>query len=511
MRKFWQIGLIIVTGLVVVGEARADEAQMLQQEIAGALTNFSASSNKVFTYGDVTVTPDGDSFDVTIDKIAIAPPEVSPVEIGKVGFKLTPEGDDIRNFSDVSLPSEVTFKDPDNKEIKIAIALDHGKGSWSKNLGAVLSADILLRSIEATQPSSDSRALASDVYYRIETKDDGQGIYDQSASIGSKLLTVGDKDGQLAIADFSFSSSVSSAQLGAIMALRSQLQAATKSDKPAEMLPVLEKLFQLFKAVNTKFSLGQISMAMGGKTVFNLKGSSFDFAMQGTDQPKVKIVTSAGYDGLAISDLKSLVGGMGAEIVPSDFGLTVTVNDLPVSAILDSWAKTLPEAKLTDENAAMGTGMMAAGAAMQAIQQAAVKVVISDGKLKAPGLSGSFTGEVTNDPAVPLGFTGSADVELSDLDALIAKGQQYASDPTTAGIIGTLHFIRTLSNRGTNAAGETVDRYKITMDAQGNPLVNGKPLMPPEAPPPADQPSSGDNSSGKSSGSGDDSGATTNP
>ena len=26
MRKFWQIGLIIVSGLVLVGEARADEA-----------------------------------------------------------------------------------------------------------------------------------------------------------------------------------------------------------------------------------------------------------------------------------------------------------------------------------------------------------------------------------------------------------------------------------------------------------------------------------------------------
>jgi len=39
----------------------------------------------------------------------------------------------------------------------------------------------------------------------------------------------------------------------------------------------------------------------------------------------------------------------------------------------------------------MGTGMMAAGAAIQAIQQTTVKLTVSDGKLKAPGLTGNFT------------------------------------------------------------------------------------------------------------------------
>ena len=123
-----------------------------------------------------------------------------------------------------------------------------------------------------------------------------------------------------------------------------------------------------------------------------------------------------------------------------------------MAAILDAWSKTLPETKMTDENAMMGTGMMAAGAAIQAIQQATVKMTVSDGKLKAPGLTGSFTADINNDPKAPMGFTGVANVELSDLDALIAKGQQYADEPTTAEIVGMLQMMRALSDHAKDAS-----------------------------------------------------------
>jgi hypothetical protein len=184
---------------------------------------------------------------------------------------------------------------------------------------------------------------------------------------------------------------------------------------------------------------------------------------------------------------------------------------MSMSAIIDNWSKSLPETSMTDENAMMGTGMMAAGAAVQAIEQAGSKLHISNGKLTAPGLQGTFDADVNSDPNSPMGFTGAANVELSDLDSLIAKSQQYASEPETADIAGMLQMMRALSDHTNDSAGKPVDRFKITMDAQGNPVVNGKPLMPPE-PPPAEQPSNSDGSgstNGTDSGSGTDSGTTT--
>ena len=440
----------------------------------------------MFTYGDVAVTPDGDAFAVTVDKVAVTLPEVSPIDLGKVGFKLTPDGDDIRKFSDLTWPQSVTVKDTDGKEVKITTAIDHATGSWSKKLGQLMSADILLKSLEASEPTSASKLAASDVLYQLQSKDNGQGIYDQSGTVGVKLLTISDKDGQFSVADLKFTSAIGGAKLAELMAARADWQKAAGSGKPGEMLPLLAKIFTLMKSMNFDFSTGQISVATGGTPIFTLGGFGFDFAMKDTDQPKVQVTSSLHYAGLSIAQLKALVGGLGAEVLPTEFGMTLKVDDLPMAAILDAWSKTLPDTKVTDENAMMGTGMMAAGAAIQAIQQATVKMTVSDGKLKAPGLTGSFTADINNDPKAPMGFTGVANVELSDLDALIAKGQQYADEPTTAEIVGMLQMMRALADHAKDASGKTVDRFKITMDAQGNALVNGKSLMPPAEAPPAE-------------------------
>ena len=503
MRKFWRIGLVLLIGLSACGDKKAEQAKALQQEIQDLLAR-NGGSDKTLTYGDVTVTPDGDAFAVTIDKVVVAPPEIAPIALGKIGFRLTPDGDDIRKFSDVSLPPSVTVKDTDGKEVKIGMALDHASGSWSKKMQQLLSTDLLLKSIEASKPSDSSKAEASDVYYQLQTTDNGQGVYDQSTAGGIKLFTFADKDGQIALADLKFVSNLGGAKLAELLALRAASQKAAESSKPDQMLPLVAKIFQLFKTVKSTVSIGQVTVAAGGTTIFSLGGLNADFGIEDTDQPKVNVSSSLSYTALSIPQMKDLVGGMGAEILPTDLGLSLKVNDLPMAVILDNWSKTLPDTKMSDENAMMGTGLIAAGGAIQAIQQGAVKMTIGDGKLKAPGLTGSFAAEVNNDAKAPMGFTGTATVELSDLDVLIAKSQQYADEPTTAEIVGVLRMMRALSDHGTDAAGKPVDRFKITIDDKGNTLVNGKAPMPPAAP--AEPPSNGSGTTGTGSGSGSGSG-----
>jgi hypothetical protein len=499
MRKFWRIGLVLLIGLSACGDKKAEQAKALQQEVQDLLAS-NIGNDKTMTYGNVTVTPDGDAFAVTIDKVVLAPPQISPIDLGTIGFKLTPDGDDIRKFSDVSLPPSVTVKDTDGKEVKISMALDHASGSWSKKMRQLLTADILLKSIEASKPSDASKAQASEIYYQLQTRDNGQGVYDQSATAGIKLFTFADKDGQVALADLKIVSNMGGAKLAELLALRAESQKAAESGKPDQMMPLIAKIFRLFKSVQSTVSIGQVTVAAGGTTVFSLGGLNADFGIEDTDQPKVNVSSSLSYTALSIPQMNELVGGLGAEILPTDLGLALKVNDLPMAAILDNWSKTLPDTKMGDENAMMGTGMVAAGAAIQAIQQGAVKMTISDGKLTAPGLTGSFTAEVKNDAKAPMGFTGAANIELSDLDALIAKGQQYANEATTAELVGLLQMMRALSDHGTDAAGKPVDRFKVTVDAQGNILVNGKSPMPPAAP--AEPPSNGGGTSGSGSGTG---------
>lgn len=504
MRMYRRIGHIVLVGILLIGlsacgDKKAEQAKALQQELQDVLAK-SAAGNKLFTYGDIAVTPDGDAFAASVDKVAITLPGAAPIDIGKIGFKLTPDGDDIRKFSDVTLPQNLTIKGGEGKEAKLAMALDHASGSWSRKMALVLTADILVRSLEITEASSGTKVMASDLFYRVTSKNNGD-VYDQSGAFGSKLLTVAEKDTQFALAGLKVVSATTDAKLAELAAMRDDLQKASQGNKPGETLPYLSKMFQLMKGVKAEVSMGQMTVAVAGSAVFSLGGFDLDFALHDTDQPKVKATSNLSYTALSMPQIKALVGGMGAEILPTDFGMKLTIDDLPMSAILANWAKALPQTTVGSGSAMMGSGMVALGAALQAIQQVAVKMAITDGTLKAPGLAGNFNAELSNDVKSPMGFTGTANVTLSDLDPLIAKGQQYADEPTTAEIVGMLRMMRALSDHGTDAAGKPVDRFKITMDPRGNTLVNGKSLTPPEAPP-AEAPSSGGSGTGSGSGTG---------
>jgi hypothetical protein len=502
MTKVWRIAILLLVGLAGCSDKKAEQATALKQEIQDLLAKTAGDgSRKFITYGEVTVTPSDDAFAVAIDKFAVTFPDSKPIDLGKIGFKLTPEGDDIRKFSDISLPQSIVFKGNDGKEeAEATLTVDHASGSWSKKMGQLLDADILLKDFELTQPSTPDKLSATEVSYQLQSKDNGQGAFDQQASLGSKLITISDKNGQVQISDFKGSSNLGSAKLAELMALRAEWQKLAEAHKSGEMLPLAMKTFQLFKTMKISLALGQSTVSAGGTKLFSIGAFGLDFGMQDVDQPKVNISSNLRYATLSIPQLKDLVGGLGAEILPTDFNMTLSVAELPLSAILTSWAKTLPEAKVADENAVMSAGMAAAGMAVQAIQQAAVKLGISDGQLKAPGLSGKFTGDLNNDPRAAMGFTGSANVELSDLDAVIANGQQYANEPTTPEILGVLQVMRSMSEHGTDGSGKPVDRFKISMDATGTALVNGKPLRPMETPtaeqPSTTQPSNGDQPSG---------------
>ena len=77
-----------------------------------------------------------------------------------------------------------------------------------------------------------------------------------------------------------------------------------------------------------------------------------------------------------------------------------------------------------------------------------------------------------------MGASGSLDVVLSDLEAVIAKISAHADDPSAQEIVGALQMLKALSDHGTDSSGKPTDHFKVTLDAQGNALVNGKPFNP---------------------------------
>jgi hypothetical protein len=475
MKTYWRIGLVLLVVLAGCSDHKAEQAAALQKEIQDALAQAAGSGpQKMLSYGDVTVAPNGDLYDVTIDKISVTVAGVVPVDVGKVGFKLAAEGDDLRKFSDLSLPSAITIKSEDGKEtIKAAIALDHGAGSWSKKLGQLLSADLLLKSIDLSQEGSPDHVTGTDVGYLVTSTDAGDARWDQQGTLNAKHFVVASPDGQLDATDFIIKSNMNGAKLAELAALRAELSQVAESKKTDQMFAVVGKLFRLFKSAKASFSFGKASVASGGQPVFTINGFGLDFGIEDADQPKVKVSTGLRYAGLAIPQLTGLVGGLGAEVLPTDFNLVLSIADLPFESLVSAWAKSVPDAPLTGQEGLMTAGMAAAGTASQVLEQSPVKLTLSDGTLAAPALTGKFSGELAT---VNSGANATVNVELSDLDAVIARAEKFKDEPETGMILGVVQQMRALSDRGTDAGGKPIDRFKVTYDTTGNITINGKPF-----------------------------------
>lgn len=476
MNKYWRIGLVLLVALAACGDKKAETAAALKTEIEGQLAKADA---KYLSHGDVTVTPgDGDAYNVTIDKVMLTAPDIEPIDFGKVAFKVTPDGDDVRKYSDVTIPASYKIKTKAGDEFDLNIDIDHDTGSWSKSLGRVLNSDLALKSINLTEPSSGDSATATNITYLVTSTDKGSGVLDQKAVASAKSIVFKSKDGNASATDATVSTEIDGWKLAEFIAVQEQWQKAMQDPKPGEVIPLFGKMVALMKSFHTEIAFGNLTASEGSTQLFSIGNIHLGFGADGLDQPKSNLMLGLRYAGLSVNNLAQEAGAATADLVPTDFGLEIDMNDVPVPQAITIASQNMGDVNMADEGSMAGASMMMAGALQQALIQAATKFTIKDGSLKAPAMNASFTGEATADKSAAMGASGSMDIIIQDLDGVIQKISAHNDDPSAQQIAGVLTALKGVSDHGTDSAGKPTDHFKVTLDAQGNTLVNGKPFNP---------------------------------
>src|SRR5262249_37452839 len=149
-------------------------------------------------------------------------------------------------------------------------------------------------------------------------------------------------NGQVDADDVVLKSAVGGGKLAEVAALRTEMQSVAASKNPGEMFAALGKLLNLFKSAETSFSFGKIAVVSNGQPIFGMGGFGFDFGLDAAAQPKIKTTTGLRYAGLAMPQIAGLVGGFGAQVLPTDLNLTVSVADLPFKDLMAAWGKSVP-------------------------------------------------------------------------------------------------------------------------------------------------------------------------
>ena len=74
------------------------------------------------------------------------------------------------------------------------------------------------------------------------------------------------------------------------------------------------------------------------------------------------------------------------------------------------------------------------------------------------------------------GIVGGLDVTIRGIDELLALAQKTPEDFAAQQAIGSINMLNQYSQREQGADGKPVDKFKIEVGADGQMLVNGKPM-----------------------------------
>jgi hypothetical protein len=511
--KFWRgmaaasFAALILAGCGDSGAERQKEAAEIAKGIEDYLALIETPSQPIrIRHDKVAVTPadDGKGFQVAITGVRYGSEKAANATLGEVDYRLTPDGADQYQVSDLKLPSEIAVNGPDGKpEGSVKFATTAFTATWSKPLQNFLKFDWQVKDI-AVNSTAESAAEPKEVFKIASAsmtgdgKENGKGLLDQVSKITLNGVAGTDPmDGTTVKLDKLLGTiSVEKLDFPAYRQMMAKInefvakyepQVAvgtaapppppiTDEDRKA-MAELVRGFPKLLAAYGYDFSAEGLTVAdaKGGMTV-QLAQGGMALGLKDINTDKAQVNFSIRHDGLVLND-PMFQDPMAQAVLPKKGNLALLATDIPVPSLVEGVAQALPEMTSADPQVAQGGQFMMMGALMSALSQSSLKLKIEPSGIETEKAKLSADGELKLAMEAPYKATGVVNFALLGLDDLIALAQSLAAQsPDAQQAMGMLSMLQGLAQRETGADGKPVDKYKLDLTPTGQVLVNGKPL-----------------------------------
>jgi hypothetical protein len=497
---------LIVAGCGDSGAERQKEAAEIAKGIEDYLALIETPSQPVRVRHDkVAVTPadDGKSFQVAITGVRYGGEQEAQGSFAEIDYRLTPEGEDQYQVSDLKLPSEIAINGPAGKPGgSVKFATTAFSATWSKPLQNFLKLDWQLKDI-AVSAAADNAPEPKEVFQiasaslTSDGKDSGKGLLDQVSKITLNGLAGTDPMegttvkldkllGTISVAQLDFPAyRQMMAKINAFSAkYQPQVTGGTAAPPPAitdedrkAMADMVRGFPKLMSAYGYDFSAEGLTVAdaKGGVTV-QLAQGGMALGLKDIKTDKAQVNFSIKHDGLVLND-PMFQDPMAKAVLPKKGNLALLATDIPVPSLVEGLAQALPEITSADPQVAQGGQFMMMGALMSALSQSSLKLKIEPSGIETEKAQLSAEGELKLAMESPQKAVGVVNFALLGLDDLIALAQSLAAQsPDAQQAMGMLSMLQSLAQRETGADGKPVDKYKVDLTETGQVLVNGKPL-----------------------------------
>lgn len=486
MRSFFvALSVVVLAVLIGCSEKGGIDVEKVKKDLTAEVDYLAGSEGqKYLAYDAVDAVLDGEKAKVTIKGLRILVPQGEPIPIGDIEMHAVPKGTDQYEISDLHGPSKLTFKAPEG-DLVVDIGSQAWAGLWSTKYHTYLSADAKYGNVKLTGPATQGGvADLSEITFKSVSEDKGNGVFDQTGSGTLKTLTITGPEGSALFNSGEFKSDIKGVKLADVQAFARDWQSLILSvgeGKPADatLMGRLKGYAALLASFATHADLAGVSFKeAGGTELFGLEHLVLDGTGSGLDQPKVGLGFEIGLLGLRVpaADLEPEIA-KNKQFIPSNVKLGYAFDDLPGRELWAAWLDLAgsgafqPGNEAASEMAMQGFGMQL----LQLANQAGSAFRITNLDLEAPAARFKMDGKVKGDASSPMGASGTANIEITGLDAIAEAAKQSMPPEEAAGAAGMFDMVRGFSNRET-AADKVVDRYAVELAPTGQMTINGKPF-----------------------------------
>ena len=468
----------------------------------------------------VQAEPLNDHYLITLKDIAATYESGGKIDIGTITMEMTPQ-DDGGYATTVHLPATVTFIDPLAKPIaEIKIGQQSLNGTWYPDVEMFTKLDADLGNV-VFKNAGDAQPFevkVANVQTKINFTKNSDNTWSGPSLFSASGISVSDPsspESHIAIARMAGEGTYERLNLDAARQIREKtlafMKGGTQKRSPDEIRAFIASIME------------QNSHYMNGLTSsFTVEGVDIDMKARNTPatattpaikSDPVKLTIAKGSGKVNIGGLQEKTGnfllklnveGMDAPsapadliaVIPSDTGLQISLDKLPIAAISDAFSGLMSDAMTASYTAEEQQGQpdanaqaakkqaelqqkaMAAMAALpKMLVDAGSTLSISDTYVKTKDVRSSLDGSFKASMVSPIMTEGGATLSIKGLDEFVNKLQRETADPKAdpriGGVAQILVFIQLTGQLGKDADGTSLRTYKFDLTPEGKMMING--------------------------------------
>jgi hypothetical protein len=229
------------------------------------------------------------------------------------------------------------------------------------------------------------------------------------------------------------------------------------------------------KGGDFKMAVKDIKYTEAGNVPFSLGALTFGSTIDGINDEKATLTFDIGHDGLTMVN-PMVASPVAQATLPKTGNLGLKVTNVPSKDLVKVLADNVPGMLSSDPTMAEANAMAMMVALEAVFQTSGARIEVTPSQLVSQMIEMKSDGAFDVTPQSMFGVVGGLNVTIRGLDDLLALAQQTPEDFDAQQAQGVVQMLQQYTAREQGADGKPVDKFKIELGADGQMLVNGKPM-----------------------------------